>query len=206
MRLADRAVDREILNGLHRDRNARNILRLFVEPANDFDRGFVALVMRLERDQHASAVERGVDAVDSDERREVRDVPILEDRLRQRLLPARHLGKRDVLSGGGDALDGARVLYGEEALRDLNILETGRRQCQDRDDEGQSLVIKHPSEPAVVFVDDELKTALSRPPDPAARFVRTMPHHERAHHRDERQRDDRGKHDRDRERNGEFME
>ena len=113
-----------------------------------------------------------VDAVDADERGEAGDVAIFEDRIRQRLLSPRHLGEGDVLARGGDALDRARVLQREKALRDLDILQAGRRQRQKRDDQGQSLVIEHPPEPAVVFVDDGLKAALGGPPDPACGFVR----------------------------------
>ena len=53
------------------------------------------------------------------------------------------------------------------------ILETGRRQGQNRDDQDQSLVIEHPAEPAVVGVDDGLKSAFGRPPDPAPPFARS---------------------------------
>ena len=49
-------------------------------------------VVRLQVDQHAAAVERGVGAVDADERRQAVDVGILQDRARQRLLPLGHRG------------------------------------------------------------------------------------------------------------------
>ena len=40
----------------------------------------------------------------------------------------------------------------------------------ERNDQDQSLVIEHPPEPAVVFVDDALKAAFGCPPDPALRL------------------------------------
>ena len=63
----NRAVDGQVLDRLHRDRNARYALRLLVEPSNDLDRRFATLVVRLERDLHPPAVQRGVHSVDADE-------------------------------------------------------------------------------------------------------------------------------------------
>ena len=75
-----------------------------------------ALVLGLEVDQQAAAVERRVGAVDADEGGQAVDVGILEDGGGQRLLPLRHGGVGDALRRLGNALDEAGVLDREEAL------------------------------------------------------------------------------------------
>src|ERR1700733_10652693 len=172
----NRAVDGQILDRLHRDRDARYALRLLVEPSDDLQGGLAALVARPERDQHPPAVERRVHSIDADERREAGDVLVLKNDTGERLLSASHFGKGDVLGRAGYALNRARVLDRKEALGNLDILHAGQNERPDRDNENQGLMIEDPLERVVVAVYYALKTALGRKRDPAAGRLRMVAH------------------------------
>jgi hypothetical protein len=53
---------------------------------------------RLEIDENASAVERGVDAVRADERRQAFHRRVFQNHLRERLLPFGHRGERNIFA------------------------------------------------------------------------------------------------------------
>jgi hypothetical protein len=62
----------------------------------------LALVVRLQVDQEAAAVERRVGAVDADERAQALDVRILEDRGGERLLALRPWPRRRSICGASE--------------------------------------------------------------------------------------------------------
>jgi hypothetical protein len=62
------------------------------------------------------SVERRVDAVHADERRQTFHRRVFQNHLRERLLPLRHRGERNVLRGVGNALNHASVLHGEKSF------------------------------------------------------------------------------------------
>ena len=64
-----------------------------LQAANHVARANLAIVQRLQIDQHASAVQGGIGSVDSDERGQILDRRILQNDLRQFLLLAGHFGK-----------------------------------------------------------------------------------------------------------------
>ena len=76
LRGADRGVDREILHRLHEQRDAGDVGGLRLQPADDFARARLALVVRLQIDEEAPGIQRHVGAVDADERRQAVDVGV----------------------------------------------------------------------------------------------------------------------------------
>ena len=130
---ADRGVDREVLNRLHEQRDARHARGLLLQPANDLARRRLALVVRLQVDEEAAGVERDVRAVDADEGGQALDVRIGEDGFRQRLLMVGHLVERNRLRRLGHALDDAGILNGKEALRDRHVEVAGKQERAERD-------------------------------------------------------------------------
>jgi hypothetical protein len=67
LRAAHAILDRQFLHRLHVERDAFDVARHDAQSLDDFQRRFVALGMRLEIDEHAPAVERGIGAVHADE-------------------------------------------------------------------------------------------------------------------------------------------
>jgi hypothetical protein len=66
LRAADRGVDRQVLHRLHVERDAGDVAVLLLQPRM-ISLASAALVVRLQVDQEAAAVERRVGAVDADE-------------------------------------------------------------------------------------------------------------------------------------------
>jgi hypothetical protein len=143
---ADRGVDGQILHRLHVERDARDDAgRLALQAADhSLAMSSAALVVRLEIDQEAAAVERVL----------VPSTPMNEDRLSTsgsfRIAPpapagARHGRVGDRLRRLGDALDQAGVLHRKEALGDHDV-EQAVSQRAERDPQRQRLVVEHPGE------------------------------------------------------------
>ncbi len=107
LRLGDGAFDGQILHRLHVERDAGQRAGRVLDPLHDGRDVGLALVMRLEVDQDAAAVERGVGAVDADEGGEAVDIGVLQDDAGELLLPLRHRGIGDRLRRFGDRLDHA---------------------------------------------------------------------------------------------------
>lgn len=86
----DEIADAEILQGLQIDRNPRQVLDARLQIAHDGVRIGVSLGVWFELDHHPPAVERGVRAVDADERGDAGDGGILEQGGHQGLLALGH--------------------------------------------------------------------------------------------------------------------
>ena len=71
LRAADAVFHGEILHRLHEQRDAGDLGQLRLQAANHIAGADLALVERLEVDQNAAAVERGVGAIDADEGGEI---------------------------------------------------------------------------------------------------------------------------------------
>ena len=77
LRAADAVLDRQVLHRLHVQRDAFDAGELACRRRMTSVRRAVTLRQRLQVDQHASAVERRIGAVDADERRQALDGGIL---------------------------------------------------------------------------------------------------------------------------------
>ena len=90
--------------------------QLRLQPADDVGRVGVALVERLQVDQHAPVVERRVRLIDADERRQALDRRILADDVDGLLLQRRSSpGTTTVCGADRDALNDAGVLNRERS-------------------------------------------------------------------------------------------
>ncbi|MNQ80753.1 hypothetical protein D3C85_957460 [compost metagenome] len=123
LRAADPVLDGQVLHRLHEQANAHQGVQLRLQAADDLGRTQVALPVRLEIDQQAAAVERGVVAVHADIGRQALHRRILQDDPGQFLLTLTHGGEGDRLRRFGNPLDHPGVLHREEAL--------GHHQVQD---------------------------------------------------------------------------
>ena len=81
LRAAHAVFHRQILHRLHEQRDAGHLGQLRLQAANHVAGTDLSLVERFQVDQNASAVQRRVGAVDSDERRKTLDRRILQNDL-----------------------------------------------------------------------------------------------------------------------------
>src|SRR5262249_22740960 len=125
LRAADAVLDGEILNGLEEEGDAVDFGEFGLEAPDDVGTGNPALSEGLEVDLDAAGVERGVGAVDPDERGEALDSGISENDVGKSALALGHSGEGNVLRAFRDAEDDASVLNREEALRDVDIEKDG---------------------------------------------------------------------------------
>ena len=70
---AHAVLHREVLHRLHEQRDTGHFCELRLKTANHLGRTDFSLIERLQIDQDAAAVERGIGSIDSDERREIVD-------------------------------------------------------------------------------------------------------------------------------------
>ncbi len=186
--LADRIVDREVLHRLHIERDAVDRLGRCSQPTNDLADFGAALVVRLEIDQQAAAVERRIRAVDADERRQAFDIGILEDDLCQFALTFGHGRVGDRLRRFRNALDEAGVLHRKEAFRNEDIERHGQDQRGDRDPQRQSLPVENPTKQAAVGLDQLVEPLTAAALKSALVHVRDRPQELRTSHRHQGQR------------------
>ena len=90
-------------------------------------------LQRLQIDLHAAAVQRGVRAVNSDERRKAIHRRILQDHVRQRLLAIGHRREGNALRGFGNAENHAGILHREKSFGHDRCKEDWSDQRADRD-------------------------------------------------------------------------
>ena len=160
----------------------------------------------LQIDQEPAVVERGVGAVDADERRERRHVRVLQDRVGERRLALGH--RRDTRPSCRRTLmpwitpmscTGKRP-FGITTYR-IAVSATRARPRRT----ASALVIEHPARAALVGARASSKTlSLMRSKRLGWRFGGCARRMRRAEHRHERQRDDRRDHDRHGERDREL--
>ena len=77
----------------------------------------MALLQQFEVYENAPAIQRGVDSVHANERRETFNGRVFKNHLREGLLLRSHRGEGNVLGRFRDALNHARVLHGKKSFR-----------------------------------------------------------------------------------------
>ena len=187
LRAADASLDRQVLHRLHVERDALDLGEFRLQAPDDVRCTGPALGTRLEVDQQPSAVQRGVGAVDADERRQAGDGGVFENDGCQRLLPLRHGREGDRLGCLRNALDGAGVLHREKALGNDDVEHDRQHQCQDGDDEGGTLAIQHPVQHDAVAGDHPLEQVAAPAVEATLVSGRRVAQQLRAHHRRQRQ-------------------
>ena len=101
-RAADAIFDGQILHRLHEQRDAGHLRELGLQAPDHVAGADFALVERLQIDLDAAAVERGVGAVDADERRQAVHRRVLQNHLAPAAAAARDISRE------GDGLRGFR--------------------------------------------------------------------------------------------------
>ena len=203
---ADPIVNCESLYRLHKQRDAFDSFQFRLQAPDDLGGASLPLIVRLQVDLHAPAVDCGVRSIDSDERREAFHIRVLQDDLGQFLLSSRHRRKRNILRGFGHTEDQARVLHGKEALRHVDVKPYRRGQCPKRNELSQKLMTQDPSQRPAICGDDPLKAAAGDVVKPAPFGFGPVPQELRAHHRRQRERDDSRYQNSEAQRNGELTE
>ena len=167
LRAAHARFDRQVLNGLHEQADAVNLIDDRLQPADDGAGIGVPFVERLQIDLNSARVERRVRPVDSDEGRQAFDGRILQNGLGQRLLPGRHGREGNVLRRVGNPHDHARVLHGEESLRRDHVEVHGPDERADGDQQCQELVPQDDRQGLSVKGDDRFEHVFRRAIEPA---------------------------------------
>ena len=187
LRATHPVLNRQLLHRLQIQRDAGDRECLRAQALNDLERGIGTLGMRLEIDEHPTAVERGVGAVDANERREARYRRILENFGRERLLALSHRGKRDRLRGLRNGLNRGIILHREKSFGHDQIEHHRECECADRHEQGRALPQQHPVEPN--------RVARNHPIEEATLSVLAWDvgrQHAGTHHRRQRERDQEG--------------
>ncbi len=158
---ADAVFDAQLLHWLQVQGDAGNLRYALLQPFHHHG-GAVAVAMRLQFDQQAAGVERGVVAIHADVGRHAGHRLVGFDGRRQRLLALAHGLERDRLPGLADALHQAGILHREEALGHGEVQRHGQRQRGDGGQQHQRLALQHPLQLAVVDCDDAVEDILFR--------------------------------------------
>jgi hypothetical protein len=183
VRLTRSSIDK-ILHRLHVEPDAGQPFELGAEAADHLAGAGVALGQRLEADQHAPAVERGVAAIHADEGRQAGHRRVLQHHVGHRLLALGHRGERDRLPGLGDALDRPGVLHREEALGHQHIQQHRERQ-RAGGHQREPLARQHPFEHHPVAGDHPVEEGAAGLVEAALLGLGHVAQQARAHHRGE---------------------
>lgn len=90
LRPAHPIVDRNVLHRLHKQLYALNLAQLRTEAADDVGGAHLALLERLEVDRHSTTIRRCIGSVGTNKRRKAFHSLIIQNYLREFLLPFRH--------------------------------------------------------------------------------------------------------------------
>eukprot|EP01022_Parablepharisma_sp_SALTPOND_P004192 TRINITY_DN118_c0_g1_i1.p1 TRINITY_DN118_c0_g1~~TRINITY_DN118_c0_g1_i1.p1 ORF type:complete len:1977 (+),score=693.89 TRINITY_DN118_c0_g1_i1:34526-40456(+) len=207
LRARDAILDGQVLHRLHVQGHARHLLRQRgLQAADDIGGRDVALLVRLQVDEHAAAVEGGIGAIHADEGRQALDGRIGQHHLGQLLLLLAHGAEGDRLRGFRDALDHAGILQREEALGYEHIQQHRQAQRGHGHQQGRLLVFQHPLQHAAIAGDDVVEEHLALVIEPALLFFGLVAQQARAHHGRQGERDHGRDQDRHRQRHREFVE
>ncbi len=153
---ADAVLDAQLLHRLQVQGDARNLRYALLQPRHHH-RSAIAVAMRLQFDQQAAGVERGVVAVHADVGGHTGHRRVCFDGRGQRLLALAHGLERDRLWCLADALHQAGILHREEALGHGEVERYGQCQRRHRGQQHQRLALQHPAQLSVVDGDDAVE-------------------------------------------------
>ncbi len=157
---AQTTADADVLPRLHKKLHPFDPGDFRAEALNNLIGGLVALVMRLELDEHPAGVLAGVEAGRAGETDHPEDCRILPGDIGDLLHISRHLGKGRVLARLRRAKNEAGILLREKALRDLHIEKTGRPHQQQGQEQRRQLMAEDKPQPAVIDVEERHEDAL----------------------------------------------
>ena len=203
---ADAILNRQILHRLHVSGDATQFIKLRLQATNNAAGIRVALVLGLQINKHAATVERDIGAINTNERGQARNGRIGQYRVGHGLLPLSHGNEGNRLWRLGDCLNDAGILNREETFGYENIEQHGQRKRAEGNQQGCSLVIKHPVEQDAVTGNYLVEKGTATAVEATLLFSRRVVQQMRAHHRRQRQRHHGGNQDGYCQGNGELAE
>src|ERR1700731_744479 len=203
---AHTVFDGQILNGLEEERNSVDFRKFGLEAADHIRGADIALGERLQIDLDAAAVERGVRAVDADERRKALDRWVFEDDAGQIPLALGHGRERNVLCALGNAQNDARVLHREKSFGNVNIEKNGAHKSGNGNEEGDGAKTQDKLQGASVESDDGVKSIFGLAIEPALLLLFVLSKELGAHHGSECEGYKGGNEDGDGQSDGKFTE
>ena len=166
---------RQILHGLHVERDAFHLGQFRRKPPNNVRSADASLLQRLQVDLHAARIYGGVRAVDPNKGRETLHAGVSQNHARKRLLPVRHGRKRYGLPRFRNTQDHAGILHREKPLGNHDIQPQRRHQRPHCHKQRQRLVAHHPAQRRRVTRDHPLEEGFRRPVQTVLLGDRLMP-------------------------------
>ena len=152
LRAADPVLHGNILHRLHEQGDSRHPGKFRLQAPNDIARTDLAFIDRLQIDEHAPAIQRGVRPIDADKGGKVIDGRIFQDDTRQRLLFSGHLRERNGLRCFGNTLNDPGILNREKPFGDVGVKQGGGSKGGDGHEQSRGLMAKHHLEGPVIEV------------------------------------------------------
>ena len=171
--------DVQVLRGLQVQGAAGDRGDFLAQTVDDLVGGCIALLARLESQDHEAVVQRPAAA---DEGGPAGHPRVLGHDVRQPALQAHHLVEGDVLGRIAESCDDAGVLLREEALGHPHVHQHRDRHRDQEGGEGGKLVLEHVVEAARVVLEHPVKAALERQVETAVLGVSLIAQEQRAHH------------------------
>ena len=196
----------QVLDGLEIERDPADLGKGGAQAVDHRAHAHPPLVEGLQGDEHASAVERDVGAVDADEGRQRGHGGVRQDDLAEGLLTRGHGGERHGLRGIRDAKDHAGVLGREEPFGDEDVQDKGEREEAHGHEQGEALMLENAAQGTGIAFAKGLEDALGGPRESIGLGLRVVAEELGAEHRGQGQGDDGGDENGDAEGDGEFPE
>ncbi len=165
--LAKRRADRHVLRRLQIDPEALYLSEFAPQPGDDLKDVHVALVLRLERDEHAPVVLRRIADPGAEPHRHRVDRRIGHHDGAGLLLQLVHPGERDVLARLRRAEHNAGVLLREKALGNDDEEIDGRDNGGDERQQGREAVAQHEIDAALVAARERVEPFFAQIVEPA---------------------------------------
>ena len=206
LRAADAIFDGQVLNRLQEERDAVNFGKLRLKAANHVGSANFALGQRSEVDLKPAGVERGIGAVNADERGKAFDGGIFQNHIYQSLLAPRHSSKRNILRSIGDTDNDAGVLHRKETFGHVDIKQNGADERPDGNQQRGGAIAQHKLQRAAIKGDHRVEGVFRLAIEPALFFFFLMAEKLGGHHGREREGDECGNQNRDGQGDGKFAE
>src|SRR5467141_466874 len=187
LRAANAVFNGQVLDRLEEERDTVDFGKFGLKAADNIGGVDIALGERLEIDLDAATIQRGIRAVDADERGKAFDRRVLENDAGESLLATGHISKGNVLRAFGDAENDAGILDGEKSLGNVDIEKNCADESGDGNNESGCAVAEHELQGAAVECDDGIEGILGLTVEPALFFFFVKAEELGAHHGSQRQ-------------------
>jgi hypothetical protein len=184
---AEPAADIDVLRRLHEQSYAFDLRELRPQSIDDLAGARIALVARLEIDEHPAIIDGLIDTAGSDRGDDAVDPRLFEQNPDQAGLTLDHGRKGDVLGCFRDRDDEAGVLLRKEALGNDHVEVSGEDDGSQGGGEGDPPMTKGPLQSRLIGGQHVREDAFSEQIEATAALLSGFPQQLRAHHRRQRQ-------------------